>query len=123
MWDLVIKQNSNMMLAQGRGIFRFHTFGDEAFWGDTLQLHKAIEGEKFGAYRPSTVLEGKALGCDGVSAHPGAFLINRIGETGSLLPPRKIVRLPLGPRHKPLQNQSLRRNGACAPKCTSERRC
>jgi hypothetical protein len=36
------------MVAKGRQIFRFDTFGDEAFWGDTLQLHKAIEGKKFG---------------------------------------------------------------------------
>ena len=36
------------MLVQGRDTFRFDTFGDEAFWGDTLQLHKAIEGSKFG---------------------------------------------------------------------------
>lgn len=29
---------------KGRQIFRFDTFGDEAFWGDTLKLHQAIEG-------------------------------------------------------------------------------
>jgi hypothetical protein len=28
----------------GRQIFRFDTFGDQDFWGGTLQLHKAIEG-------------------------------------------------------------------------------
>jgi len=33
---------------QGRHIFRFDTFGDEAFWGDSLKLHQAIEGSKFG---------------------------------------------------------------------------
>jgi hypothetical protein len=27
---------------KGRNIFRFDTFGDEAFWGDTLRLHQAI---------------------------------------------------------------------------------
>src|SRR5262249_21987010 len=27
---------------QGRNTFRFDTFGDEAFWGGTLQLHQAI---------------------------------------------------------------------------------
>lgn len=30
------------MLAEGRNTFRFDTFGDEDFWGGTLQLHKAI---------------------------------------------------------------------------------
>ena len=33
---------------QGRQTFRFDTFGDEAFWGDQLQLHLAIEGAQFG---------------------------------------------------------------------------
>src|SRR4029079_12047359 len=28
--------------------FRNDTFGDEAFWSDSLQLHKAIEGAGFG---------------------------------------------------------------------------
>ena len=32
------------LVTEGRQTFRFDTFGDEAFWGDTLQLHKAIAG-------------------------------------------------------------------------------
>ena len=36
------------MVREGRQIFRFDTFGDEAFWGDLLGLHKAIEGTAFG---------------------------------------------------------------------------
>src|SRR5262245_25259731 len=31
-------------LRDGKEIFRFDTFGDEAFWGDALGLHEAIEG-------------------------------------------------------------------------------
>jgi hypothetical protein len=30
------------MLDEGKKTFRFETFGSETFWGDTLQLHKAI---------------------------------------------------------------------------------
>ena len=30
------------MLSDGKSIFRYETFGSEAFWGDALQLHKAI---------------------------------------------------------------------------------
>src|SRR5262245_11325353 len=30
------------MVAEGRFSFRFDTFGDEAFWGDTLRLHEAL---------------------------------------------------------------------------------
>jgi len=38
------------MIDEGRKIFRYDTFGSEAFWGDTLQLHKAIAGEKNGGW-------------------------------------------------------------------------
>jgi hypothetical protein len=34
------------MLDEGRKIFRYDTFGSESFWGDALQLHKAIRREK-----------------------------------------------------------------------------
>ncbi len=44
--------NANRLTMEGREIFRNDTFGDEAFWGDTLQLHKAIEGEKLGGVGP-----------------------------------------------------------------------
>jgi mono/diheme cytochrome c family protein len=40
------------MLDEGRKTFRFDTFGSEAFWGDALQLHKAIAGEKNGGVGP-----------------------------------------------------------------------
>ncbi len=41
-FDHRITQNANKMLTQGRKIFRFDTFGDEAFWGDTLKLHQGV---------------------------------------------------------------------------------
>jgi len=40
------------MVDEGRRIFRHDTFGDEAFWGGTLQLHRAIAGERFGGVGP-----------------------------------------------------------------------
>jgi len=39
-------------LAEGRETFRFDTFGDEAFWGDTLRLHEAIAGAAHGGVGP-----------------------------------------------------------------------
>jgi hypothetical protein len=39
-------------LIKGRRIFRFDTFGDEAFWGDTLRLHKAVAGTANGGVGP-----------------------------------------------------------------------
>jgi hypothetical protein len=51
-FDKAINGNSQELLKQGRQTFRFDTFGDEAFWGDTLKLHQGIEGEKFGGVGP-----------------------------------------------------------------------
>jgi mono/diheme cytochrome c family protein len=36
------------LVAEGKQIFRYDTFGDEDFWGGQLKLHQAIEGEQFG---------------------------------------------------------------------------
>ena len=41
-WNTDIRQNAEDMLEKGRAVFRFETFGDEVFWTDKLQLHKAI---------------------------------------------------------------------------------
>ena len=43
-----LEQNVSLLVQEGQQIFRFDTFGDEAFWGDTLQLHQAIQGSQFG---------------------------------------------------------------------------
>src|SRR4051812_7796288 len=37
---------------KGRRIFRNDTFGDEAFWGGTIRLHRAVEGAKNGGVGP-----------------------------------------------------------------------
>lgn len=42
--DRTISDSSTRLLKQGRDVFRFETFGDEAWWTDTIHLHKAIEG-------------------------------------------------------------------------------
>lgn len=51
-FDRLIRNNARQMIREGRQIFRFDTFGDEAFWGDTIQLHRAIEGSNFGGVGP-----------------------------------------------------------------------
>jgi cytochrome c553 len=51
-FDAEIAAYTQAMLDEGRKTFRFDTFGSEAFWGDTLQLHKAIAGEKNGGVGP-----------------------------------------------------------------------
>ena len=47
-FDRIVRSNIAAMTEAGRQTFRFDTFGDEAFWGDQLQLHTAIEGSKLG---------------------------------------------------------------------------
>jgi hypothetical protein len=47
-WNASITENATDMLDKGKAIFRFETFGDEAFWTDKLQLHRAIADEKAG---------------------------------------------------------------------------
>ena len=47
-FDAQIIANAQQMLEEGRQIFRFDTFGDEAWWSDKLKLHQAIEGSKLG---------------------------------------------------------------------------
>ncbi len=51
-FDAQIDRNSAELLAEGRKVFRYDTFGSEAFWGDALRLHLAIAGEKNGGIGP-----------------------------------------------------------------------
>jgi mono/diheme cytochrome c family protein len=50
--DRRIKEHARRMLEEGRRIFRYDTFGSEAFFGEALQLHKAIAGAKHGGAGP-----------------------------------------------------------------------
>src|SRR3954471_20069185 len=43
---------ADRLIAQGRNVFRYDTFGDQAVWGGVLGLHKAIEGAKLGGVGP-----------------------------------------------------------------------
>jgi len=51
-FDSSITQNAQRLIEEGRRIFRFDTFGDEAFWGDQLRLQQAIVGQKLGGVGP-----------------------------------------------------------------------
>ncbi|HKY63208.1 MAG TPA: hypothetical protein VJR29_07295 [bacterium] len=50
--DAAILDHANKLLEEGRQIFRYDTFGSEIFWGDALQLHRAIAGEANGGVGP-----------------------------------------------------------------------
>jgi hypothetical protein len=45
-------RNDRAMFLAGRNIFRNDTFGDQAFWGGALQLHRAIAGARNGGVGP-----------------------------------------------------------------------
>ena len=47
-FDRQISANSQRMFEEGKQIFRYDTFGDEAFWTDKLKIHRALEGAKLG---------------------------------------------------------------------------
>src|SRR5579864_6785861 len=51
-FDDVARNDTDHLTKEGRKIFRFDTFGDEAYWGDTLKLYQAIEGAKLGGVGP-----------------------------------------------------------------------
>jgi hypothetical protein len=47
-----VETQAARLVDQGREIFRFDTFGDEQFWGDTLKLHRAVAGAANGGVGP-----------------------------------------------------------------------
>jgi hypothetical protein len=47
-FDAAIKRNADDLFEKGKAVFRFETFGDEAFWTDKLKLHQAIADSKHG---------------------------------------------------------------------------
>jgi hypothetical protein len=51
-WNDVVNDNNAAMMKEGQRTFRFETFGSESFFGGAIQLHKAIEGSKFGGVGP-----------------------------------------------------------------------
>jgi hypothetical protein len=59
------------LVAQGRTIFRFETYGDETFWTDTLRLHEVIRT----AVSPRTALSvGLKVDVDALPAQVKAGL-------------------------------------------------
>jgi hypothetical protein len=47
-----VQAQASQLTEQGRQIFRFDTFGDEKFWGDSLKLHRAVAGAANGGVGP-----------------------------------------------------------------------
>jgi mono/diheme cytochrome c family protein len=47
-FDNQIRDHTRRMMSDGRATFRYDTLGSETFFGNTIGLHKAIEGASFG---------------------------------------------------------------------------
>ena len=74
-----VADSAQSQLEEGRRVFRYETFGDEALWGDTLKLHQAIAGAKLGGVgpgvSPKTALSvGLKVDADAVPAAVAAAL-------------------------------------------------
>jgi hypothetical protein len=91
-------------VAQGREVFRFDTFGDQAFWGGTLRLHQAIEGAGFGGVGPgvsprAALAAGLKVDVDALPRHlatqilRGEINLNDPGVTLALLKLNAVVGL------------------------------
>jgi mono/diheme cytochrome c family protein len=94
-FDASIESHSRTLLAEGRRIFRFDTFGSEAFWGGKVRLHEAILGQGLGGVgpgvSPTTALQ---LGLKVDAAALPAAVVNGIKEgTISLDAPATTVEL------------------------------
>jgi hypothetical protein len=83
-FDTTILRHAERLLRRGRQTFRFDTFGSEAFWGDQLRLHEAIQGAPFGGVGPGiSPRRAMALGLKvDVEALPPAVI--RALRTGQL---------------------------------------
>ena len=79
--DERIRENARRLINEGRDTFRFDTFGSETFFGDTLQLHKAVEGSAHGGVGGGRghVLAQRALrACPNAGAH--GELVGQVGQ-------------------------------------------
>jgi hypothetical protein len=80
-FDAKVIAHASRMITEGRLIFRYDTFGDEAFWGDTLRLHQAVAGERLGGVGPG--LSPRAALNAGLKVDVEALprvLINQLGR-------------------------------------------
>ena len=76
--DQMITNNAQVMLEKGREIFRYDTFGDETYWGETLRLHQAIAGEKQGGVGPG--VSPKTALAVGLKVHLDALPANLVDQ-------------------------------------------
>lgn len=77
--DAMIRDHAAAVVREGRNIFRFDTFGSEAFWGGALRLHETIAGAANGGSGPG--LSPRAALSLGLKVDAGALpqdLVNAV---------------------------------------------
>ena len=87
--DAAAGDSAARLIADGREVFRFDTFGDEQFWTDTLRLHEVIEQ----SVDPTTALK-VGLKVDSDALPPGLLVqadLTRPATTVALLKLNAIV--------------------------------
>src|SRR4051794_18791473 len=96
---VTVQRSANRLLAEGRRVFRFDTFGDEQFWTGTLQLEKAIEGAKHGGVGPGvSPATALALGLkvDSAALPPAVVKAIKAGKVDHKDPATTLALLKLG---------------------------
>jgi len=93
--EALANTRTQQVLDSGRKIFRFDTFGDQAFWGDTLRLHRAIAGSRNGGVGPGLSPErALALGLKvDVDALPPQLQTNILNDRVDLTSPATTLAL------------------------------
>ncbi len=81
---------SAQLIAQGREIFRFDTFGDESFWTDTLRMHEVL------ATVPPTTALAVGLKVDADTLPPAVLQAIQAGQVNLSDPATTVTLLKLG---------------------------
>src|SRR5207245_7697835 len=105
------------VLTDGKAVFRFDTFGDEAFWTDTLKMHQVVQG-----ISPKTAL-GVGLKVD-LDALPAGLVSQLKAGQGNLDDPATTVALlalnaAAGVQASVAAPNTVTRSAAPCPRCHS----
>src|SRR5213080_1172944 len=93
-----VESSALATLKNGQNIFRFDTFGDQAFWGDTLKLHQSLEGADHGGIgpgvSPSTALAAGQVDLNDPANTLALLKLNAVvGVTGFFDPQQRMTSL------------------------------
>jgi cytochrome c1 len=98
-WDQQVRDHTRGLMDQGREVFRYDTFGSETFFGNTIGLHQAIEGSKFGGVgggvSPKAAL-GLGLKVDADALPPAVVQAVQAGQVNLDDPATTLTLLQLG---------------------------